>query len=388
MLSVDNYMSIFDNITNLFRSKNESVIGIDIGGSSAKVVQLKNKAGQAVLETYGEVALGPYVGMEIGRVVKLQPGELAKALIDLLKESNTTTVDCGLPVPISSSLITTMKVPEIKGSDLENIVTMEAQRYIPVSMQEITLDWQVIPDEQEINAAQSSQKQISNPAYGGERKTEAPKSMNVLIVAVHSEAIARLKEVAGKASLNYKFLELEAFSTIRSVMSKQDKASVVIDFGAGSTKVYIIENGIIRFSHVIPFGSQDVTLSISRSAGVSVSEAERLKVNGLNTDESGFSIAKLVDGTTSYLSNETTKIIKDYQARNNMIIENAVLSGGGVNLKGLAELFGSKIALPFKIADPFSNLVAPAFLGKLLKTIGPSYSVAIGSALRALEEKQ
>jgi type IV pilus assembly protein PilM len=213
------------------------------------------------------------------------------------------------------------------------------------------------------------------------------KSIKVLIVAVHTEVIERLKEIGRKTQLDCRFLELEAFSAVRAIFNKREKVFAVVDFGAGSTKVYVADNGVVRSSHTISFGSQDITLAISRSTGVSIAEAERLKLKGaIPGGGEGQGPTALLDSTVSYLTREATKIIKDYEKQNGVVVEDVVLTGGGVNVKGFAELFSKKVVAPTRIADPFSGLVAPAFLETLLKSIGPSYSVAIGAALRALGE--
>src|SRR3954462_12087046 len=98
-------MSLFGN---LFGSGDgSSVLGIDIGSSSIKVVQIKKKNGQAVLETYGELALGPYAGATIGQAAILPTEKVGEALKDLLteKEVSITTVQCGIAIPFGSSLM-------------------------------------------------------------------------------------------------------------------------------------------------------------------------------------------------------------------------------------------------------------------------------------------
>jgi len=380
---------ILNNIIDLFKQKEESVLGIDIGSSSVKVVQVRNKGGQAILETYGEVSLGPYAGVEIGRGVKLQGGEMVSAVNDVLKESNATTKIGGMAIPLSASLINTMKVPRIN-KNLEEMVAMEARRYIPVSLEEVTLDWQVIPPTPEFNApGEDPAKKPAGAGLPGEKsKTEnvsdEVKSMEVLIVAVHTEAIDRLKELTGKTGLDCRFFELEAFSTIRAVIDKKIKTSLVADFGASSTKVYVVEGGIIRASHVISFGSQDITLAISRSTGMPIAEAERMKrTEGLPTTFGGVNLGHLMEGSVSFIANEISRVITEYQERDGKVIEEIVISGGGVNIKGLSDLFKTKMSVPVRVADPFANLIAPIFLERVLKSVGPTFSVAIGLALRA-----
>ena len=91
-------MSVLDQITEFsarlirqFRQGDDSVLGIDIGPSSIKVVQLRRKKGQAVLETYGELALGPYAGLQVGQAVSLPAEKTAEVLRDIMREANVTT---------------------------------------------------------------------------------------------------------------------------------------------------------------------------------------------------------------------------------------------------------------------------------------------------------
>jgi type IV pilus assembly protein PilM len=105
--------------------KNDSVIGVDIGSSAIKIVQIKKKKGKAVLETYGELALGPYAGIEIGRATSLPMDKIAEALSDVLREANTTTKQCGITLPLSSSLITFMTVPTTDDKQLGGMVTLD-----------------------------------------------------------------------------------------------------------------------------------------------------------------------------------------------------------------------------------------------------------------------
>lgn len=388
-----NLPHILDNIIDLFKPKGESVLGIDIGSSSIKIVQVRNKAGQAVLETYGEVALGPYVGVDIGRGVKLQAAELSTAIGDVLREANTTTKIGGVAISLSSSLINVIKVPRVN-KNMEEVVAIEARRYIPVSLSEVTLDWQVIPPAPKTNISDEKSNEGGNlssdilaekvQANNSEREVE---SVGVLIVAVHTEAIEKLKDMTSRSELECRFFELEAFSTIRAVTNKQVKVSAVVDFGASSTKVYVTENGIIKVSHVISFGSQDITLAVARSTGMPIAEAERLKrTEGIPATLGGVNLGRLMEGSVSFIANEVSRVLNEYQSREGVVIKEIVLSGGGVNVKGLSELFAQKMNIPVRVSDPFSSLIAPVFLERILKTAGPSFSVAIGLALRAVGE--
>ena len=90
----------------------QSVLGIDIGSSAIKVVQLKKKGGKAVLETYGAISLGPYGKTDIGAITNLQTDDIVKALLDVMRESNVTVRSGIISIPSSSSLIFTISLPE------------------------------------------------------------------------------------------------------------------------------------------------------------------------------------------------------------------------------------------------------------------------------------
>ena len=101
----------------LFKKQSESVIGIDIGTSSIKVVQIRRKSGRAVLETYGELSLGPYAGKSIGEATNLPLEKIIEALGDLLKEKevNINTRICGISIPFASSLVSVIEMPLMPG---------------------------------------------------------------------------------------------------------------------------------------------------------------------------------------------------------------------------------------------------------------------------------
>src|SRR4051812_10840361 len=119
---------------NLFGSKkSKSVIGVDLGSSSIKVVQLRRDGETAVLETYGELALGPYAGGEAGQATNLPADKIAETLKDLLRESSVTTTDSGISIPFSRSLLTLVELPyRDSPEEQKTMIELEARKYIPV----------------------------------------------------------------------------------------------------------------------------------------------------------------------------------------------------------------------------------------------------------------
>ncbi len=375
----------FKAIAGLFKPTTESVLGIDIGSSSIKVVQLRRKAGQALLETYGELALGPYSGLEVGRATHLPADKLAEALLDVLRESNTTTKRCGLSIPLASSMVSLIEMPEFPASQLASMIPLEARKYIPVPVSEITLDWWVIPRDESERAPEGVPP--SPAGQSGAPVTPIKEKVDVLVVAIHNEAINKYQDVVRRTGVDSSFLEIEIFSTMRAVLEEENATAMIFDFGAGTTKLYLIDRGIVRVSHTINRGSQDITLAIAHALNVPITEAENIKRNyGMGYEKDGVSISQYASATINFIMSEANRVLLNFERRYGRSIQSLILTGGGVNLKGFFEMAQVNFKMPVAVGNPFGKLRAPAFLDPVLKGAGPEFAVAIGIALRKLSE--
>lgn len=362
-----------DTLSNIVGNKKTSVLGIDIGSSSIKVVQLGKKKGKAVLETYGELALGPYGGVEIGRAVKLQPDKLMEALKDVLKESNVSTLDCAISIPMKSSMVSVFRMPKMGEKQLQQMVPVEARRYIPVPMTEVSMDWFKVPDFPD----------------EGERVDEKGQTfLEVLMVAIHNDVLSSMSSIIAGSGLSPTFFEVEMFSTVRSIIqSTYNYPIMVIDIGAGATKMYIVERGVLRDSHLISRGAQDITLNMSRSLGVTVDFAEKLKRNfGKNEKKQDAVIAEIIDLVVSPIISEANSALLNFQKKHKKNIAKVILLGGGSQLPLVAEKAKTMLSIEAVNGDPFSKVETPAFLAEILKETGLAFSNAVGLALRKLQE--
>lgn len=353
--------------------RGSSVLGIDIGSSAIKVVQLRKKDGKAVLETYGALALGPYAGLEVGQATNLDQVKIAQALADIIREAKVTTKDCAIAIPLSASLVRTVTLPRVTNKELATMVPIEARKYIPVPIGEVSLDWWVIP----------------NQAFESETEDEATRipKIEVLIAAIHNETVEKYKVISQAAGIAPTFYEIELFSTVRSVLRREMSPTLVIDIGAGATKVSLVERGVLKRSHHINRGSQDITLAISRSFGVSVKQAEDMKRRyGTLGQKDDATIRELVELTSEFIFTQAAQVALSFERQQNKIIKKAILTGGGALLKDLVSDAQTKLEMEVIRGHPFSVVEAPVFLQDVLSQAGPEFAVAIGLALRKLEE--
>ena len=191
----------------------------------------------------------------------------------------------------------------------------------------------------------------------------------------------------GKTGIRTSFYEIELFSSIRAVVEQGINAVMIIDMGARVTKLYIVERGILRTSHIINKGSQDITLALSKALSISPDEAETMKrKKGLKGGPEYRELTEIITLNLDYIFYEANTTLLAYQKKYQKNIGRVFLTGGGVLLKGFVELAKISFQTDVAYADPFSKLEAPAFLSEELAAAGPEFAVAIGAALRCLTE--
>lgn len=362
-------LSIPSSFSSLFSKEQRSAVGVDIGTSSIKVVQLRLEKGHVILETYGAIALGPYAGIEIGRATTLGSDKIAEALKDVMREANVTVKDASLSIPYASSLVSVVTLPAAVEKQLAQVMPLEARKYIPVPINEVLLDWFVIS--------------------GGGKNAGPNDKIQVLLVAIHNDTVAKFRSIASDAGLNVNFFEIEVFSSVRAALDHGIAPVAVVDMGAATTKFYVVERGVIHESHIISHGSQDLTLAAGRALNITVADAEQRKRKfGMLSDSPGENNATLkqsLELSLSSLFSELSRTMAAYEAQKNQPLGALVLTGGGATLKGLQAFAQQKIQTEVRLADPFSKTQAPAFLEEILKEAGPEFCVAVGLALRQLQ---
>jgi len=365
------------------KSTDGSVVGVDIGSSSIKVVQLRASRGIAVLETYGEIALGPYAEVAIGKTVKLSPDKTAQALLDVMKEANVTAHQASISIPFSSSLLTVIDVPKVDAEALKRIIPIEARKYIPVAVSDVVLDWFIIPHEDN----ETSAFDVVDDA----KKSKMPKGQEVLLVAIHNDILRAYQTITSNANLTADFYEIEVFSAIRATISHGIAPLLLVDLGASTTKMYIVERGIVRLTHIVTAGGQHMTETLGNTMGWEFEKSERVKRERGLTDSTAYSrtendqIKAALLSTLARVFSEVNRVLLSYGERSNKNVSKVVLTGGGASLAGLVEVARTSLNAEVEIANPFTHTEAPAFLDDVLKQIGPGFAVSVGLALRKLK---
>jgi len=352
----------------------KNFLGIDIGTSSIRVIELAKKGPIKKLENYGEVRLSAIQKAVFRTVEKnsflLSNREVALAIREVLKEANIQSTEVNFSIPDFASFFTNFELPQMSQKELDQAVKYEARSYVPLPLSEVTLDWSIITEE--------AKKEDKN-------KAKAP--LKILVVAIPNEIIQQYQEIAKLASLEMKSLEAEAFALARSSLKEQKKATAIVDIGARSTTVNIIKNGILEMSHSFNISGNELTEILSRSLKINYEKAEELKKNigivAIEGPEKNIReiLLPLIDSVVS----EIKKIFQDFFQQESQGIEKIILSGSTALMPGLKDYFSAELGKELQICDPFSDISHLPVLEETLKEMGPTYAIAVGLALKGLE---
>ncbi len=376
-------MSFFTN--KLFSQSDNTVIGIDIGSSSLKIVQIKKEKGRALLQTYGELGLGPYNQLSIGQIATLNPEQYSTIILDLLREANISSVKGGLSIPLKLSLINVIDIPKVDEREQRGVIELEARKYIPVSISEVALDYSVIPQVED-TSLEFIESDTDQDNQTSENKLNQ-RRQKVLLVAIHNQVLSNYSKIVQDSKLDIKFFEVEAFATARACLGGERSPVMIMDMGASSVKIYIIDNGTLLSSHTINKGGQEITFSISKGLGIPFDHAEHLKRSlGKTNIAEEAKIRELINIHEEYILSELKTVLTSFQKNKNETISKIILTGGSSLMDGFLEKIKNNFSCEVTVADPFSKLEAPVSLRETLKVTGSTFSTAIGLALRALQD--
>lgn len=359
-------MKSFSGLLSAFTAKKNSsdrVVGIDIGSSSIKVVEVEDRSGVLTLTTYGELQLGPYDGKEIGQAVTIDPKKEQQALIDIIRESAVKARRAVFAMPLSSSFVTIMSLKASKDEDLSPRVRVEARKYIPVPISEVTIDWAEV----EVSA--------ENKAH----------TRDVLVAAIQNEALKRFNSLMEFVNLGNPPTEIECFSTLRALFKEEEQDIAIIDIGAMSSKLYISRQGLLQRMHRARAGGALATKRIASVLEVGFEEAEVVKREADSKGAKFRDIQRAHQSCYDRAFSEFRQVIDEYEQSIGTTISAVYLSGGAVQFPGLATQLKSSLDREVMTANPFSKVAYPAFMEDTLTNIGPSFTVALGAALRVFE---
>ena len=363
-----------------FLNLQPEIFGIDINDLSLRIAKLKKRRGGFRLVSFNEVQIDSGVVKE--GVIQDQ-----KALVKIIKSScksvkgrHLDTKHVAISLPEEKSFSQVIQMPKMAHEELVTAVPFEAENYIPLPIEKVYMDFQVI-----------------NQHSGAAKVSHVDLFINVMPKPIIDSYVSCFKE----AGLVPYILEVESQAIVRALVKSQQEISpsIVMDFGQTKTSFIIFSGKSIRFTCSIPISSQQLTLAIAENLGISFNKAEELKIKqGLLSKKGNnrANIISIMDPILSNLAEQIKKYINFYHghvsseyAPKDGKIEKIILCGGGANLKGFGDFLYKKLAIPVELGDPFANVVVEK--RGLAKSIpygkSLSFTTAIGLALRGASEE-
>jgi len=356
-----------------FKTAAKGCLGIDIGTSTIKVVELIPRGERVKLEKYGEISIQtlyekPFRTFEKSTLL-LSSQDISRAIQAIIEEAKISERKAIFSIPDFASFFTNFELPSMTKEELPDAIRFEARHHIPLPLSEVTLDWSIIEGEVD-------QRKIP---------------LKILLVAVPNEVISQYQKIASLAKLELKALEAEVFGLTRSLIKEDPRVIALLDFGAQSSTISLIDKGVLKISHSFDVSGNELTQLLAKSLNIDYWQAENLKRKyGLNLpDKEASSIALKIRDILIPLVDlillEIEKISLNFFQKEKKGVQKIILAGGLALLPGLKDYFLKNLKKEVEIANPFLDLMYPPILDETLKEMGPAYAIAVGMALRGLK---
>ena len=354
--------------------------GLDISDLSLKIIKLKKKPTVLTqgnflsLVSFGETKIKPGV-IEKGEIRNEEAlAEIIKEAVNNVKGEKLNTRYIIASLPEEKAFLQVIQLPIMKEEELKKAVYFEAENYVPLPIDEVYLDSQIIP-----------------PIKDG------PDHFDVLIAALPKKIIDPYLNSLKGAGLRPLALEIESQAISRALVKKEVSSEplLLIDLGENRISFIIFSGYSLRFTSSRLISSQGFTEAISKTLKVDLKEAEKLKIKyGIGGDSKSNKIFEaltpaltdLVEQIKKYLSYYQTHTRHEHLPSNGKEVQKVLLSGGGANLKGLCDFLSLELKLPVEMGNPWINI-----LPKPLKEVPElsyeeslRYTTALGLALRGV----
>lgn len=355
--------------------KKNSFLGIDVGTSAIKILEIKIKDNKPVLSNYAWMNMEDSLGNAKSTALK---GDLAEYVKKIIKEAGFKSKDGYVSIPSFGGLITIIDFPKMDESDIAQAIRFEAHKYIPTPLEDIVLSWDII------NEKSSAKKDKNALPDGSAQKTDDEGTMQILLAAAPKSKIEKYENLIKQVGLNLKSIEIENFSLARSLVGNDKGKFVIADIGSRVCNIVLLENGIIRVNRNIDAGGRDITKIIARATGIEEVRAEKMKISGTNFFKDGMGVSFPV---LDLIIGEIKRVLSAHvDDKGEARVETVILSGGTANLTGLKEYFSNALGIKTIVGDPFGRIECDKKLEPKLNLIKSQFSVCAGLALKGAEE--
>jgi type IV pilus assembly protein PilM len=349
----------------LFKKKKE-VVGIDIGSSSVKIVQLKDNKGVLQLLNAGILPLPPEAIVDN---TLMDSSSIAVVIKNLVVGLGIKVKDVACSISGNSVIIRKIVLPAMPQDELEDQISWEAEQYIPFDINDVNMDFQILsPDNNDSS------------------------KMNVLLVASKKDIINDYVAVFSEAGMQLSVVDVDSFAVQNAFEANHDYSSeeilALINIGASVMNINVIKDGITLFTRDVQMGGNLYTEEIQKQVGLSSEDAETGKL--LAHESNNESLKNVILKVNETITQEIRRSLDFYNSTaSDERISSVFVSGGCSKVYNLIDTIAEKTGLPVEMLNPFAKLQynEKDFDPDYLNEIAPFMAVPVGLAIRRAGDK-
>jgi len=343
---------------------NKKPFGLDIGATMIKLVSL-SKEGNSFGFNSSIIAPTPVKGMMSES--PLDEEEMAQAIRKSVNDAEISGDRVNVALPENQVYTKVLEMPALSDNELKSAIYWEAEQYIPVPLENITLAWNVLKKPEQ-----------SNPT----------EKMQVLMVGAPTMLVNKYQRVVSIAGLTINAMETEILSTTRALVPNESlPTTFIISIGAVSTSFAIVSKGVMVLTYAMSIGGAAINRAISVDLNLSPAQAEEYKkAYGFSDKSLGGKIGKATEPILGSILQEVKKTIAFFtqKTKNEDPIRQILLSGGTAKLPGIDVYFANNSGIETATANPWKSLSSQEVPKEILDN-APDYTIAVGLAMRDYE---
>ncbi len=351
----------------LFKGKKD-IVGIDIGSSSVKLVQLRQVKGAFQLVNAGAALLPPEVIVDNA---VMDTGTLIQTLRDLVESHKIKTKNVAASISGHSVIIRKVQLPVMTQDEVEASIQWEAEQYIPFDISEVNLDFQILgPDDKD------------------------PSVMAVILVAAKKDFVSDYISVFREAGLNPQVLDVDCFA-LENVFEAnypitEGEVVALINMGASAMNVNILKGGMSAFTRDIQVGGNVFNDEIQKRLGLSGEDAEMAKLGSQLDGVDPELVKDVLDDSAESLAQELQRSLDFFSATSgDQKVQKVYITGGLSRMPQMRKALEQRLGISVELLDPFREVVVneAQFDPDYIREVAPMLSVATGLAMRRLGDK-
>lgn len=292
---------------------------------------------------------------------------LAQAILKVRQEAGITATKVTASLPTFAVFSSIINLSNVDKKNLAVAINEEAKKIIPLPLEEMILDWKIIP--------------------GADGKIPSRGNMRVFITGSPKKLVRKYIDVFKKANLNLVSLETETFSLVRSLIGDDKETIMIVEIGANSTDIFIVKESIPVLNRSLSVCSSTITSALAEKLGMTFAQAEQFKLDlsvSLSKEDQD-ELPRLVAKTIEPIVTEIQYLLDFFRSQNGGQVEKIILSGGGSMLLNLDAYLSKRLDIKVIVGDSWNRVSYPEELRPVLSEIGAKLSVAVGLAMREIE---